>query len=384
MATYKNKRGLELFWHLKKGCLDRLNVSDDLSQNLGYWWRKYNFETCPLCRETHSVIQPCNSINQVTTSTIKNLVMTTHCNFPWNYISSFFQFIMFFINLSQIFITKDTVIHNTMESQKIEKRTLAKISLPKNKSKSVQVNFPKGNKNVQVNLSCDSSNIMCQTDVQTSSKSSQCIPSQQCHCSVQTENSEEYLDHGGKWNKYIKLFEMFWEHLKGEGQFDDFIKLAISLMRHQIPSDNMAWLSALHLGHYSRCKTTCNMKYGPKYAEFFSLLYLLFGSSILNILQGPGHFGSVVSQENARSKYDPAASKCNFAVPTVNRLRQIDFGYEKKIPPGTISKSIEICKSTPEKQFVLCFRWNEGFPRFQRYNWWWCWFMRCRRLSNSP
>ena len=28
---------------------------------------------------------------------------------------------------------------------------------------------------------------------------------------------------------------------------------------------------------------------------------------------------------------------------------------KKKIPPGTISKSIEICKSTTEKQFVLCF-----------------------------
>ena len=64
----------------------------------------------------------------------------------------------------------------------------------------------------------------------------------------------------------------------------------------------------------------CNMKYNAKYAEFFSLLYLLFGSSILNVLQGPGHFGSVVSQENARSKYDPSVSKCNFAVSTVNRL----------------------------------------------------------------
>ena len=105
-----------------------------------------------------------------------------------------------------------------------------------------------------------------------------------------------------------------------------------SLMKHQIPSDNMAWLAALHLGHYSRCKTICNMKYDAKYAEFFSLLYLLFRSSILNVLWGPGHFRSVVSQENTRSKCDPAVSKCNFAVPTVNRLWQIDFGYEKNTP----------------------------------------------------
>ena len=148
---------------------------------------------------------------------------------------------------------------------------------------------------------------------------------------------------------------MFWEHLKSAGQCDDFIKLSYSLMVEQIPSDNMAWLSALHMGQYLQCKTTCNMKYDPKYVEYFSLLYLLFGSSVLNVLRGPGHFGSVVIKENLRSKYDPAASKCNFAVPTVNQLRQVDFGFQKRTSPGIISKSIEICKSTPQKEFVVCF-----------------------------
>ena len=97
------------------------------------------------------------------------------------------------------------------------------------------------------------------------------------------------------------------------------------------------------------------MKYDPKYAEYFSLLYLLFESSVLNVLRGPAHFGSVVTKDNVRSKYDPALAKCNFAVPTVNRLRQVNFGYEKRTTPGTISKSIEICKSTPLKEFVVCF-----------------------------
>ena len=98
--------------------------------------------------------------------------MTTHCNFPMKLHQLLLLIYHVLHHLSQIFITKDTVIHNTMESQKNRKRTLAKISLPKKKSKSVQVDFPKGNKNVQVNLSCNSSNVMCQTDVQTSSKSS--------------------------------------------------------------------------------------------------------------------------------------------------------------------------------------------------------------------
>ena len=135
-----------------------------------------------------------------------------------------------------------------------------------------------------MNLSCETINFSCQTNVPTSNKSSQSSSSQQSLCSVQTEKSEEYLDHGEHKISISDFFEMFWKHLKTEKQCDNFIKLANSLMKHQIPSDNMAWLAALHLGCYSRCKTMCNMKYDAKYAEFFSLLYLLFGSSILNVL----------------------------------------------------------------------------------------------------
>ena len=154
---------------------------------------------------------------------------------------------------------------------------LSRTSLPKKKSKSIQIDLPKGHKHVQVNLSCETINFSCQTNVPTWNKSSQSSSSQQSHCSVQTEKSEEYLDHGEHEISISDFLEMLWGHLKTE-KCDSFIKLAYSLMKHQIPSDNMAWLAALHLGHYSRCKTTCNMKYNVKYAEFFSLLYLLFGS----------------------------------------------------------------------------------------------------------
>ena len=89
-------------------------------------------------------------------------------------------------------------------------------------------------------------------------------------------------------------FLEFWDFLKNSGQSKDFVKLASSLMSEDIPADNLAWLSALHIGRYVKCKTTCSMKYDQKYSEFFSLLYLLFGSALLNILHGPAQFGTVV------------------------------------------------------------------------------------------
>ena len=135
-------------------------------------------------------------------------------------------------------------------------------------------------------------------------------------------------------------------------------------MRHQIPSDNMAWLSALHLGHYSRCKNNLQHEIWSKICRIFQpIVFCYLGPSILNILWGPGHFGSVVSQENARSKYDPAASKCNFAVPTVNRLRQIEFGYEKKKYPQVLFPSQLKFANPPQKNNLSSVLMEWGSPK---------------------
>ena len=95
------------------------------------------------------------------------------------------------------------------------------------------------------------------------------------------------------------------------------------------------------------------MKYDQKYSEFFSLLYLLFGSAVLNVLRGPGHFGTVVSKENSRSLYDPTMSKYDFAVPSVNHLKEVNYGYKRCINSGVISKSVNMCKTDPNKEFVI-------------------------------
>ena len=76
----------------------------------------------------------------------------------------------------------------------------------------------------------------------------------------------------------------FLDFLKLNNQENDFMALASGLMENTIDKDNIAWLAALHRGRYSKCKTTCNMKYDTEYVEFFSLFYILFGASALNIL----------------------------------------------------------------------------------------------------
>ena len=72
------------------------------------------------------------------------------------------------------------------------------------------------------------------------------------------------------------------------------------------------------MGRYAQCKSTTGMRYDSDYIEFFSLLYLLFGGSALNVLRGPVQFALVVSRKAMKSWYDPALSRCNFPVPDVN------------------------------------------------------------------
>ena len=82
----------------------------------------------------------------------------------------------------------------------------------------------------------------------------------------------------------LNFLENFWGFLKANNQNNDFMSLALGLMENQINKDNIAWLSALHKGRYSNCTTTCSTKYDSQYVEFFSLFYILFRASALNVL----------------------------------------------------------------------------------------------------
>ena len=48
-------------------------------------------------------------------------------------------------------------------------------------------------------------------------------------------------------------------------------------------------------------------------------------------------------------------SKSNFAIPSVNHLKEVAYGYERCINSGVISKSVDMCKTDPNKEFVISF-----------------------------
>ena len=118
----------------------------------------------------------------------------------------------------------------------------------------------------------------------------------------------------------------------------------------------MAWKAVLHLGRYAACLSTTGMHYDEEYVGFLALLNMLYRSSVLNILRGPAHFGTVVSWECGQ--FNPFTSKCNFPMPSHNVIQNRWEGYSNKIDPGIIESSLDICEelsTTHGKQFNLSF-----------------------------
>ena len=131
-----------------------------------------------------------------------------------------------------------------------------------------------------------------------------------------------------------KLWESFTNYLESQGQVRDFVHLANGLKSGAISPHNLSSLSALHMGRYNDCETTCSMQYDKTILQFYQLYYLLFGSCSLNVLRGPSHFGNVVTGTTEKSIYNPGASKINFLVLSNSVLKRMKTEYPKKINPG--------------------------------------------------
>ena len=122
--------------------------------------------------------------------------------------------------------------------------------------------------------------LSCQTEMQTCFKSTQSqTDNPRLKNSYSQTNSGKVTD---RWTNFL-------DYLSKKGQLSDFTNLAEGLMSGElmsisIDSRNLSWISALHIGQYSTCKSTTGMRYDKEYMEFMSLLYLLYGSSVLNVL----------------------------------------------------------------------------------------------------
>ena len=140
-------------------------------------------------------------------------------------------------------------------------------------------------------------------------------------------------------------------------QLQDFRNLLVSIANGKIPPENICWLLNLHLGKYMTLDSTTQMRWHKDIVEFFSIVYILFGASAINVLRGPMHFSDIVMENVEKGKFDPSMSKINIPIPSINTIRNISTGYPKEIPVGLVQHTLDIAQQAKEKgcQYILSF-----------------------------
>ena len=141
-------------------------------------------------------------------------------------------------------------------------------------------------------------------------------------------------------------------------QLQDFENLLRNISCGKIDPNNICWLLNIHLGRLTSVSSTTQMRWNQEIVEFFSIVYILFGASAINVLHGPMHFSNLVMENVDRGKFNPATAKINLPIPSVTTLRSLSTGFPKEIPVGLVQHSLEIaekCSREKNMQYVLSF-----------------------------
>ena len=193
----------------------------------------------------------------------------------------------------------------------------------------------------------------CQTNVAITSRYTQTGPLEN---SAPKKNSdgEKLLND----LEHIESWENFAQQLSEKGQKNSFISLITALGKCRMRFENLSWKSTLDMGKLSLCTSTTNMSYDTDCVEFFSLFALMFGSSAVDVLRGPGNFSQVITEKTRRGVYDPTEGHFNFAIPSITTLKKVSSTYPKNIPVGIVEHSMKIAEENVRAhgaQYVLGF-----------------------------
>ena len=149
-------------------------------------------------------------------------------------------------------------------------------------------------------------------------------------------------------------FGRFLSTLHNSDQIRDFTYLMQAIGSGDMSTHNIAWKSALYRGIWATCKSTVGMWYDKEFVEFWSIINLLFGGSATNVLQGPVHFGHVVSEKSTKNLYKPKNSECNFALPSNHTLKRMDTGYDRIILPGFVDHTLDVAQEEASQGVQFC------------------------------
>ena len=158
-------------------------------------------------------------------------------------------------------------------------------------------------------------------------------------------NEEQFTDKCMTKLTSIETWKAIVDKLDSSNNLHDFMTFVESLHDGTIPMDNIVFLLMLERAKFGKLKNTCSMRYRNVTKIFWSIVYRLCKSTGLKFFSGGKNWGQVVSKESEKSRYEGKDSKINFAVPDEKMIREITSSLPKVIPPGIISKSLNLLRN---------------------------------------
>ena len=107
--------------------------------------------------------------------------------------------------------------------------------------------------------------------------------------------------------------------------------------------------SELTLRHMFSLPNTSQMRWHKDIVDFFSVIYILFGASAINVLCRPMHFSKLVMENIEKGNFDPLTAKINLPIQSVTTLRTNSTNYEKEIPVGLVENTLDIAEAASQK-----------------------------------
>ena len=103
--------------------------------------------------------------------------------------------------------------------------------------------------------------------------------------------------------------------------------------------------------------STTEIRWHKDIVEFFSVVYLLFGASAINVLRGPIHFSELVMENVEKGYFDPSTGRINLPIPSVTTLQSLSTCYAKEVPVGIVEQTLDIAEGGSRKgsQYILSF-----------------------------
>lgn len=244
-------------------------------------------------------------------------------------------------NISYLYIS---VKKMPVQGQKRKRKSKSTLSLGKKHKRQRTVTH-----SVHCQTECRGINRTTQISAEVVNKSVQ-YDSYECECDDPVQLAvNEFTNH--------TVLPVFFRKLFQQNQLQVFCTFVQLVISSDFSLSNIAWQAFLDRVKWQSCTSTTVMKYQPEVKEFWALLKNMFGSSVLNVLRGPAHFGKVVTEECERSSYDPNQGTCNFAIPSTSTLNRMETEYGKYVPAGFIQQTLDICQRQSKKghQYVLSF-----------------------------